>query len=230
MVNVINRMNLVEVSLVSVPANPEAKAIGWYITKALEENPAAEGVKPMPEEVIVEKINPKNPPAQSPAIEPPKAKATAEPATPPPAVAAEKPPKAKDAFVQVQEEKLTEINKGDVALMKTQLEPVFVLLDKLSSIGGQAGTISHQIMTILKKLVGDPIPATPAPRGVSKSEVEELVASEVQKQMDAQLKALPTLRKGLIQQDTDADEVRKKFEKLSPDQKLRAALAMQEHK
>jgi hypothetical protein len=85
-------------------------------------------------------------------------------------------------------------------------------------------------MTILKKLVGDPIPATPAPRGVSKSEVEELVASEVQKQMDAQLKALPTLRKGLIQQDTDADEVRKKFEKLSPDQKLRAALAMQEHK
>jgi len=54
MVNVINRMSLIEVSLVSVPANPEAKAIGWYISKALE-NPEAEGVKPMPEEVIPEK-------------------------------------------------------------------------------------------------------------------------------------------------------------------------------
>ena len=51
MVNVINRMSLIEVSLVSVPANPEAKAIGWYISKALE-NTEAEGVKPMPEEVI----------------------------------------------------------------------------------------------------------------------------------------------------------------------------------
>jgi len=46
-VNVINRMSLIEVSLVSVPANPEAKAIGWYISKALE-TPQTEGV---PDEV-----------------------------------------------------------------------------------------------------------------------------------------------------------------------------------
>lgn len=35
-VNYILRVSLSEVSLVSVPANPEAKTIGWYITKALE--------------------------------------------------------------------------------------------------------------------------------------------------------------------------------------------------
>lgn len=37
-VNVIKRMALVEVSLVSVPANPEAKAIGWYVSKALADS------------------------------------------------------------------------------------------------------------------------------------------------------------------------------------------------
>ena len=35
--NVIKRMLLVECSLVSVPANPEAKALNWYIKKALDE-------------------------------------------------------------------------------------------------------------------------------------------------------------------------------------------------
>ena len=34
-VNVINRMLLLEVSLVSVPANPHAKALEWYVSKAL---------------------------------------------------------------------------------------------------------------------------------------------------------------------------------------------------
>ncbi len=34
-VNVIKRMFLVEVSLVSLPANPKARALGWYISKAL---------------------------------------------------------------------------------------------------------------------------------------------------------------------------------------------------
>ena len=34
-VNVIQRLSLIEASLVSVPANPEAKAIGWYTKMAL---------------------------------------------------------------------------------------------------------------------------------------------------------------------------------------------------
>lgn len=35
-VNFIKKMMLLEVSLVTVPMNPEAKSIGWYITKSLE--------------------------------------------------------------------------------------------------------------------------------------------------------------------------------------------------
>jgi len=43
-VNVIKRVTLSEVSIVSVPANPEAKAVGWYISKALmADNPDPEG-------------------------------------------------------------------------------------------------------------------------------------------------------------------------------------------
>ena len=41
MANVIKRMMLVEVSLVSVPANPEAEALNWYIRKALDEREEA---------------------------------------------------------------------------------------------------------------------------------------------------------------------------------------------
>lgn len=41
-VNVIKRMLLLEVSLVSVPANPEAKALEWYVKKGLREAEAAE--------------------------------------------------------------------------------------------------------------------------------------------------------------------------------------------
>jgi HK97 family phage prohead protease len=42
--NVIDEMFLLEVSLVSVPANPQAKAIGWYIGKALKEYEKKGGV------------------------------------------------------------------------------------------------------------------------------------------------------------------------------------------
>jgi len=227
MVNIINRMSLVEVSLVSVPANPEAKAVGWYISKALEE-PEVQGGNTMSEEVIVEKISAEAPPAQPPAAETPAPKAGAE--IPPAEAPQEGTPKEADAFAQVQAQKSSEIQKADMGIMKAQLEPVFSLLDKIISIGGQAGTISQQVKAMLKKLVGEAPPATPAPSGVSKDEVEKMIAGEVQRQVEASLKALPTLRKGLIQQDTDADAVRKQFDTLSPEKKLRAALAFQKIK
>ncbi len=61
-VNVIKRMALVEVSLVSVPANPEARAIGWYVQKALDEIDSQHtGGNPMSqEETIIEEIKPED--------------------------------------------------------------------------------------------------------------------------------------------------------------------------
>jgi len=227
MVNVINRMSLIEVSLVSVPANPEAKAIGWYISKALE-IPAVEGAKQMPEEAIVEKVSQGNPHTPAPSTEPPKPEAVSHTATP---VAEEgTSPKAKDPFTQVQSDRPNEIHKADLGLMKAQLEPVFALLEKLNSIGGQPAAISQQITSILKKIVGEAQPVTPAPNGITKEDAEKLIEGEVRKQVEAHLKAVQPMRKGLIQQDSDADEVRKQFENLTPEQKLRAALSFQEQK
>ena len=114
--------------------------------------------------------------------------------------------------------------------MKAQLEPVFALLEKLNSIGGQPAAISQQIASILKKIVGDAQPVTPAPGGLTKEDAEKLIEGEVRKQVEAHLRAVQPLRKGLIQQDSDADEVRKQFENLTPEQKLRAALSFQEQK
>ena len=55
--NVIERMTLLEVSVVSVPANPEAKAIGWYVSKALREaERKSQGGSAMSPQVDVEEI------------------------------------------------------------------------------------------------------------------------------------------------------------------------------
>lgn len=49
-VRIIKQMHLLEVSLVPLPANSRAKAIGWYIEKALNEFEAQGGELPMNEE------------------------------------------------------------------------------------------------------------------------------------------------------------------------------------
>lgn len=231
MVNVINRMSLIEVSLVSVPANPEAKAIGWYISKALEE-PAVEGVKQMPETPDKDKILPERPQESAHATEEPTQKAATPTADAPkvePSVAPPKPAKEQDAFMQVQAEKPGEIHKDTTSIVKTQLEPVFPLLEKLIGMGGQPAIVSQQILTILKKLVGEPVPASAAP-GISKDEMQKMIVGEVQRIIEPHLKAIPAIRKGLVSQENEADEIRKKFDSLSPEQKLRAALAFQEKK
>jgi HK97 family phage prohead protease len=231
MVNVINRMSLLEVSLVSVPANPEAKAIGWYISKALEE-PAVEGGNVMSEKATVEKATPEAPPVQPPVVEPQASKpdgysAPAEKQVEP---AKQDVPKGADPFAEMQMQKPSEIHKAEAGIIKAQLEPVFSLLDKIIALGGQAGTLSRQIKTILNKLAGEPVAADPAPAAITKDELDKLIAGEVQRQVETSLKAMPTLRKGLVQTDTGAEEVRKQFESLPPEKKLRAALALQEHK
>lgn len=45
MVNTIKRMMLIEVSLVSIPANPEAKSLAWYISKAMKGSSMSEDTK-----------------------------------------------------------------------------------------------------------------------------------------------------------------------------------------
>jgi HK97 family phage prohead protease len=228
MVNIIQRMSLVEVSLVSVPANPEAKAIGWYIAKALNET-EEQGDKTMPEEVIIEELPPQSetptpPPAPEPAA-----------ASPAPikqeAPAPEEKPKDAVALSQVQAQKPAEIQKTDMASIKAPLEPAFALLDKLIALGGPAGALAQQVKTLLKQLAGEPVATHPATaKTINTDDLAKMIAGEVAKQVETALKAVPTLRKGLIQPDTEADEVKKQFDSLPPDKKLRAALAIQERK
>ena len=174
-VNVIRKIALVEVSLVSVPANPEAKAIGWYLSKALEETAKAEGGSPMSEEQpTVEEISPQADPAKG-KEEPPKPDPEKAPAP-----AAEVPA----APAQDPTQSPAEIQKD----LLGKLEPMFV----------------------------------------KKDDLQKMIAEEVQKQLEASLKAVPTVRKGLITQDSEVDDVKKKIESLPPEKKLRAALALQQ--
>lgn len=48
-INVIKRMTLNEVSLVAVPANPEARALNWFIAKGREAHMSENGLTPNPE-------------------------------------------------------------------------------------------------------------------------------------------------------------------------------------
>lgn len=97
--------------------------------------------------------------------------------------------------------------------------------------GGQAGPIAQQITAMLKQIVGDtayPYPSSYPPPKVKKEELDQLISSEVKKQLDALLKGIPTLRKGLIQREPDPDDVKKQFESLAPEKKLKVALALQQ--
>ncbi|HOX23017.1 MAG TPA: HK97 family phage prohead protease, partial [Elusimicrobiales bacterium] len=213
MVNIIQRMSLVEVSLVSVPANPEAKAIGWYIAKALSET-TEQGDKPMPDEVIIEEVPPQSGTPASEAPAPETAAASPEPQKPK-APAPEEKPKDADTFAQVQSQKPAEIQKADKGVIKTQLEPAFVLLDKLIALGGPTAAIAQQVKALLKQLAGDPVPPYQAvAKTISADDLTQLIAGEVAKQVEAAIKAVPTLRKGIIQTDAAAEEVRKQFDSL----------------
>ncbi len=184
-VNFITKVSLIEVSLVSIPANPEARAIGWYVSKALEETDrklqgtSSPGGNPMPQDVVVEEITPKpgEPSPEAPGGKPEEPKPGAE--TPKPEAPAPTAPPA---------QRPEEIQKSVVAAVKAQFDSVFV----------------------------------------TKGEVEKMISAEVQKQVESVIKAVPTLRKGLIQQDADADQLKKTFEGLPPEKKLKVALALQQ--
>ena len=139
-VNVIKKMTLVEVSVVSVPANPEARAVGWYVSKALEANDQKpQGGIPMPEEqVVIEELRPE-------AGDPPQPAAPSTEARKPEAAKPEPAPQP------------AEVSKS--APPKT--EPVRAILDKIAALGGQAGPLAEQVKVLLAT---EPAPAAAPPR------------------------------------------------------------------
>ena len=207
-VNVIKRMLLVEVSLVSVPANPEARAIGWYVTKALEESDQSQGGTPMPEEqIVIEEIKPEaqtHPAPESPA--PTAAPEAAKPQTPPPA------PVPQPAAVEKS--------------VPARFTSVAAVLDKIATLGGEAGPLALAAKSLLAE-PSEPA-AAPSPKTIGSNELLKMIAGEVAKQVEATIKAMPTLRKGLVEPEKDATDLKKQFDSLPPGQKLKAALAMQQ--
>lgn len=202
-VNVIKRMTLVEVSLVSVPANPEARAVGWYVSKALQElDQQSQGGNPMPEEqVVIEEIRPEagDPPQPAaPVAEAPKA--NAEPAMPPAEVSKSAPPKT---------------------------EPVDAILDKIAALGGEAKPLAERVKSLLAA-APTAAPPQPAPKALGRDELAKMIAGEVAKQVEVALKAAPAVRKGLVQPDAEGADLKKQFESLTPEKKLKVALALQQ--
>lgn len=199
-VNVIKKMTLVEVSLVSVPANPEARAVGWYVSKALAEiDQQSQGGTIMPEEqVVIEEIRPEAGDPPQPAAPAPEA-AKPEPAPQPAEVSKSAPSKP---------------------------EPVGAVLDKIAALGGEAKPLAERVKALLAA-PPDPAPQ-PAPKTVGRDELGKMIAGEVTRQVEAALKAIPTLRKGLVQPEAEQDDVRKQFESLTPERKLKVALALQQ--
>jgi len=218
-VNVILRMTLVEVSLVSVPANPEARAIGWYIAKAIRQTAEeSEGGDNMSDdEITIEQIRQKEDGQQA-AQEPPKP----EEAKPPEAAAAAQPAEP-EAPAQPAETQKAVNPPGTGAL-----SPVMALLDKITAMGGQAGTLAEQVKAmLLNAVMSAPQPAPAAPKSLSKAELGKIIAGEVARQMEAAIKTIPAARKGIIEPAPETDGVKKEFESLSPEKKLKVALAMQ---
>lgn len=322
-VNVIDKMSLVEVSLVSVPANPEARAIGWYVTKALRgrnENPQGGN---MPEnDVEIEEILPEaQPKAQiSKARKPKEDDEEVEKDEAEPNVGDKdgqdridriltdgrdgrdvfhysRGRKGKDDEDETEKAKPSSkegVRKNPYSMLAPMLDPVWPLIDRMISQGGPSQPIAQQLKVYLKRLVGDnsyPYPSTyPKPTkskgtavavsvgeddedgegidmdedadgtdagmtgkaGVNRipyadpdlapggtmeqaasrqSKVQKMVTREVARQVRQQVESIlggmPTVRKGLIRQEPDGADLKKQFDALDPEKKLKVALALQ---
>lgn len=160
------------------------------------------------EQVVIEEIRPEagDPPhPAAPAAEAPKpAAAKVEPAPQPAEVSKSAPPKP---------------------------EPVGAVLDKIAALGGEAKPLAERVKALLAA-PPEPAPSAAAPQAavktVGRDDLGKMIAGEVTRQVEAALKALPTLRKGLVQPEAEQDDVRKQFESLTPERKLKVALALQQ--
>ncbi|MHB2025134.1 MAG: HK97 family phage prohead protease [Elusimicrobiota bacterium] len=317
-VNVIDKMSLVEVSLVSVPANPEAKAIGWYVSKALgsltpRDRKSEGGAMPENEleleEIVPEELVKSKKPKEDDEEE--VEKDQAEPnvgdknGTDPIGRVVTDGRSGRNVFQYARGRKAgkEEDDEGDdkekakpsakppfkknpYSMLAPMLDPVWPLLDKIVGQGGAAMPIAQQIKVYLKRIVGDnsyPYPSTyPKPAksvavavsvgeddeigddedeadgvdmdengdgtdtgmgtgkgGVNRNpyvnpaltpegaKVRKMISKEVRRQVEAILGGVPTVRKGLVQQEAESDAVKKQFDGLDPQQKLKVALALQ---
>lgn len=244
-VNVITRMSLVEVSLVSVPANPEAKAIGWYLKKALDrtdghpttghstDDPSTDadstGGTPMPDkpkdDMNLEKISDDEPKPGEESPKPEPAKPEEPTSTPPPEPAPSEVSKAEPAASP------DDLKKSKAS---AHLDLIWSLLDKLIGMGGEASSLALQSKALLKLMMGEngsQLPATSNPdnasaSALSKDETTRIIAEEVKKQLGAALKETPVIRKGLVPPDEEPSDLKKKLDALPLEQKLKVALAM----
>ena len=92
--------------------------------------------------------------------------------------------------------------------------------------GGPAPAATPSTEEVEKSLLGR-LQAQMEPMFVKKEDVEKMIAAEVQKRIETAMKNVPIVRKGFVAQDPEAEDARKTFEGLSPDKKLKVALAMQ---
>ena len=246
-VNVIKRMSLIEVSLVSVPANPEAKAIGWYISKALLQSEETDppkretGGDSMAQKETSKSKDPgegadSNGKAEE---KTPEQKEEAQPAkeTPEAEAAQPEPEKEPEPAEPVSKTKEAELAKGKEeekpVFSKAHLALVSGILDRIAETGGDAAPLAVQAKALVKWMMGEteapPVVAPAAPKPApTEAEIGKRISDEVKKQLDAALKGLPAQRKGLTPPEPAADEFKKTFEGLPPEKKLKVALALQQ--
>lgn len=246
-INVIKRVALVEASLVSVPANPEAKAVGWYIKKALETEDSQEGGTDMDpkknEGAGVKPADEPNKGAPAPAADPAKPAASAPTPSQPPAEAPKAPPATPPAATPEQpKDQMAGMMKMFEKMAAQALAPLLAKLDQIASMGddkmkGMAQEAKGMVQALMTQ---DASPtASKEDGGASASQpptqpdMSSAVAAEVSKQVKKALDDIPSLRKGMVpdgngqKPEANAEEIMKAFEKLDPSDKLRTLLTVQ---
>ena len=120
--------------------------------------------------------------------------------------------------------------------MEEDLEHVLFLLDTLIGMGSPVGPIAQKIKGLVMDLLeddeeedpGDAVAGPAVTKSLGKIEVRELIANEVRRQVESALKTIPPMRKGIIPQGTEKEDVQKAFDSLNPEQKLKVALALEQ--
>ncbi len=123
---------------------------------------------------------------------------------------------------------LAELKKNLFTEIFKQLDPVFVKKDELEKMVAEQAqkAISEEVRKAIaeesRKMIAEEVQKMVA------TEVQKVLATEVQKQLESSLKAIPAVRKGLVTQEPEQEDAKKTFENLSPEKKLRVALALQQ--
>jgi len=195
-VNVIQRLSLIEASLVSVPANPEAKAVGWYTKMALADATTHEGgtdmdpkkeqgAAPMAAVGAGDPAAPPPEPAKGPAMPAPDAGKPPMEAAPP---AAMQPPAA-----QPQAE-LAGMMKMFEKLAGQAFAPLLAKLEQIATAGdAKVKGMALEAKGMLEAMLSHNAPAMAKQdgAGAAQPDVASVVASEVSKQLKKAIDEIP---------------------------------------